>query len=411
MKAYEAAEELYTSGKHVSTPSGVSLSLAELATTTQRAIVPAFDAFARYYNTEKYADDIVRAALDPSKGSWTDEQRRTIVTRSSQVLIMYFGALINAYEAVSDCTTTQEVRSESPNSATWDRTAATLIGHLEGTKGNGTVEGYMFYDLAQEHCVEFGTCSSDVTMVEGNDELVTLLYTGRGAAVSNSCRAQRKAADEIAALLLVPVIQGALSTSAALSKGDDAQLRAEAYVYSRALLPLMQNRGAAEKLDEYLGTPGPSNTKHTAAEVYSALATAYPDMGVDCEDIGDAQGYDPCAGVKYDSGVSSTVWIVVGVVGGVLLLSCCCYFYMRSRAKVTKLPENNPKFVVSERGELNHSMDLLEKAFSSTSTQSRTPPSETDALNDFHDASPSEDEDFDDVVALNTKLDSNPDII
>jgi hypothetical protein len=410
-KAYAAAEELYTSGKHVNGPSGRSLSLAELATTSQRALVPVYDAFERYYNSEKYADDIVRAALDPASGSWTDDQRRTIATKSSQVLILYFGALLNAYEAVSDCTATSQ---GAGNSEKWDRVAATLIGHLEGSKTNGTIEGYMFYDLAQEHCVEFGTCVSDVTNVKVNEELVSLLYTGRGAVLSNSCRPLRKAADEISTLLLVPIIQGALSTSASLSKRDDPQVRAEAFVYSRALLPLVQNRAAAEKLDEYLGIPGPSNTKATVAEAYSALATAYPDMGVACEEIGDAGGADPCEGVSYDSGASSTVWIVVGVVGAVVLMSCFGFFYMRSRARVAKLPENNPKFVPSESGELNHSMDLLEKAFSSTHPQGRTSPDcEGDALNsnDFHDAAPSDDEDFDDVVALNKKLESNPDII
>jgi hypothetical protein len=411
MKAYTAAEELYTAGKHVHGSNGGSLSLAELATTSQRAIVPAYDSFARYYGTDKYADDIVRAALDPSKESWTDDQRRTIVTKASQVLILYFAALFNAYDAVSDCSATQDLESASGKTDKWDRVAATLIGHLEGTKTNGTVEGYMFYDLAQEHCVEFGTCLSNVTNVQSNEELVTLLYTGRGAALDNSCRALRKATDEIATLLLIPIIQGTLSTSAALSNGDNAQLRAEAYVYSRALLPMMHNRGAADKLNEYLGIPGPSNVRQTAAEAYSALATAYPDMGVDCEEIGDAEGYDPCSGVVYDTGVSDTVWIIVGVLGGIALVSCGYFFYKRSRARVAKLPENNPKFIKSEVGELNHSMDLLERAFSSTSTQSQTPPPETYALNDFRDASPSDDEDFDDVVALKTKLESNPDII
>lgn len=414
MKAYSAAEELYTSGKHVNGPSGRSLSLAELATTSQRGIVPVYDAYARYYNSEKYADDIVRSALDPTSGSWTDDQRRTVATTSSQVLISYFGALFNAYEAVSDCSTIQELGSTANgNSEKWDRVAATLIGHLEGSKTHGTVEGYMFYDLAQEYCVEFGTCMADVTNVTVNDELVTLLYTGRGAVLGKSCRALRKAADEISSLLLVPIIQGALSTSIALSKGDDPQVRAQAYVYSRALLPLIQNRGAADKLNEYLNIPGPSNTKATAAEVYSALATAYPDMGVACEKIGNATGYDPCEGVVYDSGVSNTVWIVVGVVLGVVVLSCFGFYYLRSRARVAKLPENNPKFVASEAGELNHSMDLLEKAFSSTNPEGRIAPSaEGEALNGhFHDASPSYDEDFDDVMALNAKLESNPDII
>mmetsp|Transcript_6806 Transcript_6806/g.10716 ORF Transcript_6806/g.10716 Transcript_6806/m.10716 type:complete len:1726 (-) Transcript_6806:104-5281(-) len=413
MKAYNAADEVYSYGKHVHVgPNGGSLSLSELATTSERSVVPSYDAFARYYSKDTWADDVIRTALDPSQAFWSDDQRRVVAVKASQVLVTYFGAMQNAYEAVSSCSSAQQLRSTG-STESWDKVAAILIGHLEGTKTNGTVEGYMLYDLSQQHCVEFGTCLDDVTTVDTNEDLVSLLYTGRGAALENSCRALRKAADEMSSLLLIPMIQGALSTSMALSHSNDDLIRAEAYVYSRALLPLVRDRGAAVQLDEYLGNPGPQNPKHTAAEVYSALATAYPDMGVDCEKIGDPSGYDPCSGVVY--GVSDTVWIIVGVLGGILLASCCCFIYFRSKQKTAKLPENNPKFFPSEEGELNHSMDLLEKAFASTpssnhtSVGSQTP--ETEALNRYHDAEPLDDDDFEDVASIKSNMESAPDII
>lgn len=417
MKAYDAVADLYSYGKHVKGPNRGSLSLFQIATTSQRTIVPSYDAFVRYYTNDGYADQIIRSALDPSQTSLTEEQRRLVVVKASQVLIMYFGALQNAYEAVSDCSSSAQLRATG-NTETWDRVAAKLIGHLEGTKTNGTVEGYMYYDLGQEHCLEFGTCENDITGVEVNDQLISLLYTGRGAVLDNSCQALRKAADEISSLLLIPIIQGALSSALGLSNGENERLRAVGYVYSRALIPLVRNRDAANKLEEYLGPTPPQNTRRTAAEVYGALATAYPDMGVDCSMVGVAEGNDPCSGVVYDTGVSDTVWIVVGVLGGLLVAGCGGYFCMRSRRKASTLPENNPKFITSENGELNHSMDLLEKAFSSTRVDDRsgtqrsmTPPSETEALNAFHDASPVDDEDFESVPALSRQLESAPDII
>ena len=89
MKAYGAADELYTYGKHARGSNGVSISIGDFATTKHRSIVPEFDVFVRYYTTDTYADEIIRTALDPLKGSWTDEQRRTVAIKSSQILVMY----------------------------------------------------------------------------------------------------------------------------------------------------------------------------------------------------------------------------------------------------------------------------------------------------------------------------------
>mmetsp|Transcript_11764 Transcript_11764/g.27275 ORF Transcript_11764/g.27275 Transcript_11764/m.27275 type:complete len:438 (-) Transcript_11764:272-1585(-) len=431
MNAYDAVKELYTYGKHVRGANGVSISIGQLATTKHRSVVPEFDNFVRYYSTDTYADDIIRAAIDSSKldfdDNWTDGQRRTVVIKATQVLVMYFAALQNAYEAVTDCEAQKGKSTRSSDS--WDRTAALLIGSLEGTAKNGTVDGYMFYDLAQQHCKDFGTCVNDDTYVHLNEELITLLYTGRGAALSNSCRALEKAADEISRLLLIPVIQGALSNSMVLSTEQDLQKRAEAYVYGRALVPFVRKRDAANDVDFYLGNPAPSDKKHTAMKIYAALATAYPNMNIDCEDVGIANGIDTCSGVVY---VSDYIWIVVGVTIG-FLLACVCalYFFCTRRRRKSSKAENNPRFFPSN-GELNHSMDLLEKAFSTR--RSLTPDSshgdtdeEIEALNRKYIDSRSEDLDhpgetfsdeddelsdhFHEVVALTSGRDLIPDII
>jgi hypothetical protein len=411
MKAFAAAEDLYSYGKHVGGANGVSLSLAQLATTSQRSNVPSYEGFVRYYSTETWADAIIRQALDPAQSEWTDEQAKIVAIKSSQVLITYFGAMQNAYDAVTSCSTTQQARQQG-DTEYWDRAAATIIGHLEGSKANGTVEGYMLYDLSQQHCREFGTCKDDVTGVDVNEAIISLLYTGRGAALESSCHALRKAADELSSILLIPIIQGALSASMALSNGEDKLRRAEAYVYSRALLPFLRDRGAVNALETFLGNQAPKNSRQTAGEVYGALATAYPDMGVDCAEIGSPSGFDPCSGVQY--GVSSNVWIIVGVLGGLLCCSCSIFLYMRSKRR-DKLPENNPQFVPSDTGELNHSMDLLEKAFS-TREQRTILSAETEALNadedekEFESDEDDEDGDFDDMASLKENGDV-PDII
>lgn len=416
MKAYRAAEDLYLYGRHVKGSNGGSLSFAQLATTSERSVVPEFDAFVRYYENDSYADTIILSALSgDSKFGWTDAQRRVVVVKSVQVLVMYFGALQSAYEAILECSSTAALRSAG-SSDSWDQAAAMLIGHLEGTETNGTAEGYMYYDLAQEHCKSFGTCQEDNTGVAVNDELISLLYSGRGAVLGNSCGGLRKAAGEISTLLLVPAIQGALISSIRLSESGDlnaALHRAEAYVYSRALLPLVDdaNRNAATTIDNYLGFPAPQSTKQTASEVFSAFAKVYPQLGVDCEIIGDSAGFDACAGVVYKTGIDGRLmWIIIGVSVG-LCVAGCLVMASRSRS-LKKLPENNPKFVTSD-GELNHSMDLLEKAFSTNTRPRTSTPTETVPLaEDLHtDASPPEDDDFEEAQALTESVEGPPDII
>ena len=441
MRAYNAVDELYTYGKHVQGSNGLSISISQLATTKHRNIVPDFDNFVQYYSNDKFADEIIRAAIDSTKldytDVWTEEQRRIVVLKTTQVLVMYFAALQNAYEAVNVCS--ERTVQSTQSSDSWDRVAALLIGSLEGTEKNGTSEGYMFYDLGQEHCVEFGTCVDDTTAVDFNEELVSLLYTGRGASQSSSCRALEKAADELSSLLLIPVIQGALSASATLSKEDNLEKRAEAYVYGRALVPFVRKRDAANDIDFYLGNPAPSDYRHTEQKTYAALATAYPSMGVDCEDIGFSNGIDPCSGVVY---VSDYLRIIGGVVGGLLFLCCgiLCFKRYRRKSERRKLDRRRSekskidprRFDGVIRESNTHSMDLLEKAFSKPS-RSLTPDSssqsdsddEIEALNrnyldsraseieSFEDAFTDEDDDVADyrneVIALTSKRRTNGD--
>ena len=429
MQAYSAAENLYTYGRHVENPNGGSLSLFHLATTSERTVVPGFDSFVGYFDgtyssPSTYADEIIRSVLTESAGTVNglttnldSEQRRIIVLKTAQVLIMYQAGLQKFYQAAAECQDSASVRSPG-SSDLWDQGAALMIGSLEGTERNGTQEGYMYYSLAQEYCEDFGTCDDRSLAVETNEALLSLLYSGRGAMLASGCREMRKVADEISTLLLVPVIQGALMSAIQISSSFKRAPfhRAEGFVYSRAVLPLVArvNRESARTLEEQLGFPGTSSTRQTALEVFTAFARVYPQMNVDCALIGEARGFDACSGVSYKNG-SMMLWVVIGSSIAIAIISILALLH-RGRGGKSKLPENNPKFFVSESAELNHSMDLLEKAFSSTVVRPRMSlSSETIALAEdmySHDASPLDDTDFDEATALTAQMESNqPDII
>ena len=383
MGAHAAAENIYTYGKHVQSTANGSLSLFDLATTNDRPIVPTFDTFLRYYghtynDPRMYADIIIRSAFNNSGVvQWTDPQRKIIAMKSAQVLVMYFAALQPLYEAVSSCGSTNRRRlgSNSSFGDKWDQGAAMLIGSLAGNMTNGTQQGYMFYDLAQENCHEFATCRAGRSSAV-NERLVSLLYAGRGALISDSCASARHTADKISSLLLIPIIQGTLSSAIHLStaKGAEAELyRAEGYVYSRALLPFVAtaDRGAAQTLDSYLGFPAPVSTRNTIRTVFSSLAMAYPQMNVDCELIGKIEGHDPCNGAQNERNLGNWIWILLASILGVCCLCQCAFLVRKRKRSRRRLPDNNPRFIAPETGELivNHSMDLLEKAFSRTSAR------------------------------------------
>lgn len=391
--------------------------MSNIATTSGRSIVPQYDAFTRFYDDKSFVDKIIRAALR-GDGIWSGEQRRVLVLKTAQTIVMYFGALQAAYEAVSDCSTTVQSRSSAAKSDAWDRAAAYLVGSLEGTEYSGTPEGYLFYSLAQEHCEAFGTCASSTGPVDVNDRLVDLLYAGRGAVLSDSCSGLQKIAGELSSLILVPTIQGALITAIRLTENNAATAdlrRAEGYVYSRALLPLVDdvNRDAAGIIEKNLGDRTPAKGTQISSEVFSAFSSVYVRLGVDCELIGDIDGFDPCSGATTDdksaSAASVFLWGAIGA-GGTILILLGFYFIVRKQEK-DRLPENNPKFVVSAGEFNNHSMNLLEKAFSNHTKTAPSSPEEKDRLTTDPSIDVIDDDDFDEAEALKSRIDATPDII
>ena len=370
MGAFEAAETIYTYGKHGSLPGQeATMSLHGLATSKQRSMVPDFDEFLRYYgslydNASMYADDIIRAALNGTEYQWTVEQRHVVAIKSMQVLVMYFGALEPLYEAIVTC------ENGDPSGDQWDQGAALWVGSLKDAESDAAYnpKGYFYFDLAQEHCREFGTCEPDGSSSPINDKLLALWFTGRSAISRGSCSTARDVVQKISKLLLVPVLQGALSSSIHLQRHSKKTVdvdRANAFVYSRALLPLVASVDAdvAKLLDSHLGFPAQLSSRGTAEQVFSALAQVYSDMGIDCRLIGTMDGFNACHGGRVPSPVKwiwatlGSLLVLVAIGGGAV--------YIRHREVVKRLPENNPRFVMPVTGEMNHSMDLLEKAFSS----------------------------------------------
>jgi hypothetical protein len=351
MEAFEAAEDLYTYGKHSTQliGDGTGLSLGYLAGSLDRTNVPQFFSFKKYYGEDdKYADTIIRYAM-MSNNQLTPDQRRLVATATSQYIILYMAALQSMHQAVDACDAGDQAAGEH-----WDTAAAWLIGHMEGTTEAGSNDGRLLWALAKSKCDEFGTCSTGAPgSARFNDELVLRLYTGRGSVMTKGCSQLRQVTDQVTALLPIPLIQSAVSTAFLLkhASGDQqGQLLALGYVYSQALLPLITNvnSGAAATIASSFDLVGGKSIPHGVPALVSAYSSVLSGMGINCASVGGNNQVDMCTGVVKRTGlaVGLTFMFLVLIAG-----AGACFWRRRRRRKANA--ENNPVFVES-KGTLDH---------------------------------------------------------
>ncbi|GKY91601.1 hypothetical protein MPSEU_000132000 [Mayamaea pseudoterrestris] len=380
MEAYEAAEQLYEYGKHVELETSsdrTALSLQSLATSMDRSRVPQFESFKRYNQGDSsYADTVVRFAFMANNGLEAEE-RRTLLTGIASFMVLYMGALMGVQEAVEACI---DGNSEKAGAA-WDKAASWIIGSMEGTSEAGSTEGRLLWALSKQQCEEFDTCSHQVRgSSEFNDMIVLQLFTGRGAALTESCNDLQESASRVAFLLPVPLIQGAISTALLLQKTSGArqqQLLAQAYVYSQAVLPLIHDvdEEAANTIADSFDLISGKALPQGAAVVIAAYSSVLSGMGIDCSAIGSNDMVDTCTGTVKKGG------LVAGLVLSALAMIISAYFLWRYyRSRNAEKEENNPIFIPKD-GEFNHASEFARHS-SSQSDASGDDDSESDDASD-----------------------------
>ena len=275
-------------------------------------------------------------------------------------------ALQKMHEAIGECEANQAER-DTTSAEFWDKAAASIIGHLEGTENGGSNDGMLFFALAKQHCEEFETCSSNVNLAaEVNDKIVSLLYAGRGAVLSRSCSQVRKATNELEPLLLVPVIQATLSASERLVHEGIKQKslssgQVEAHAVSSVVVPLIEDvdRAAALKISENLALSS-TPFRDGLASVVEAFFLVYGSLGLTCDQIGRSDGVDACNGTMSTMDAKTITGIAVGTT--LAVLACCGIGFLLMAKRRTARSKNNDPLFKTPTGELNHTDDLLTKS-------------------------------------------------
>jgi len=340
--AISAAADLYMYGRNAVASDSETMSLQDLATDSNRNKVPEYSVYSQYYNDGDYADNFVKSGLLASKmPGATLEQRKEIVVKGSQYVVVHLGALTAMHEALSDC----KYGRLDDAMASWDKAAALLIGSMGHTN-----YGAMFTGLSKERCKEFNTCRGDDARV--NAELRPLLFSGKTEISSKSCSALSESIDDIKSLLNVPLVQSALSyseTNKHAKKGDGSL--ASGYVFSRAVLPLIEkvDPQAASVIDKNMDLSGRSNPE----EVYTAFKSSYSALDVDCSMVGKGE-YDACTAepTSHESSgdhAGEVVGILVAIIGIVLLV----FLYKFKKPSTKKQEEQPVEFVINDREDSN----------------------------------------------------------
>jgi len=297
MKAYGAAKDVYTRGKHVIVENGSSvgpLSLHSLATAAGRKNCPSFQLFNTYFSDENYANSAIMRVFNepiiPNEVGKSPEQKRAMIVDILRFMVTPMAALQKLYEAVDNCKIVSTTISKI-SIKRWDEAAALLIGSMEGSRNKGSEDGYLMYGLAGDLCLIFGVCAK-----KGNAQVNILmreaLYAGSSSLSTQSCANVLESAVAIESHMLVPLIQASLVhayTNSNLDVNSDNSRITSAYVYSRAVLPYIQDQievsAVIEKNFDF--QPGMPPVEDGWQNVFLAFETAVDNMdNIDCRDVG-----------------------------------------------------------------------------------------------------------------------------
>ncbi|KAG7338804.1 hypothetical protein IV203_026278 [Nitzschia inconspicua] len=301
-----------------------------------------FEKFEIYYGIADYADSWIEAALDGtatafSKGNadfsaFDAEQRNNIMLTAPKILNLWMYVVrMMEYATVQcnfPCGHVSGERCDDIPVRAWDQSVAFYTGSLKGVDGNG--KGVLLYDLADDMCEIFKTCSGSGDSETGtssvNFRIMNLYQDGQLALLRRECSRASAIKEQIVNLMTIPLIQGALYSAHVRNFTTDFE-EIESATFAASVLPIVSecSRRDAETIFTNLGL-GQANQTVDTLSIKQAFENNYACMGITCEDIGGVwegryygQYSFPC---NYDDGALSGIDLRLVVILGFILVPC-----------------------------------------------------------------------------------------
>lgn len=274
-RAYDAAEDIFSYGHNNDV--GTLLSLAS--------------------NLEKpSAENLMMHSMKQKLqfvGASREELAET-VRRTLQSVVSYFAVVGKMEYAVDLCEdgTPEKARKK------WDMAVAYYAGSIEGVLAGGKTHrnGVWLYALANEFCQEFGRCetSGEATV---NEEIMFAFAKGRDSMVDGQCDELKTIVSQsITPKLLVPHIQGIISSAVKISQLQDVnanpELKMTAHILTKLVVPRIEplNAASASLLSDTFGTFKSISSNPVVSDIVSAFGDVLSDLGIPCATIGNPIG-------------------------------------------------------------------------------------------------------------------------
>jgi len=263
-----------------------------------------FKKFVDFYGSESYADDIIIAAFEGGKTSFSTGKdldmsnydlvaRAEIISKASAYMAVWMYVVRELEHAIYLCETGDCDENScfgKPAVHEVDEAVAFYAGSLEGTDGSG--DGVLTYNLADNRASDFKTAGENGDSIEGTAKVnIDLLEEFKKASdhiVNAECASVRDDTTRIVQLMTIPLIQGTLRYAYFTGEQNDTTQKSEAEgaIFAASVLPFVAacNEADAEIIYENTKTGQANSANFTA--VKDAFERNYECMGVTPADVG-----------------------------------------------------------------------------------------------------------------------------
>jgi hypothetical protein len=279
MEAPDAALDIYYNGRNAKDDTYSYTSLMDVGIPSGHP-----DAIALYRDFSSthgvdYTSVTTNAILGKEEFQWSSVLKNSAVASLAIATIdMHLNILDNMYQAV-DCVDYAPKEGWDYN---WDEAVASYVGWSD-ISGDGPVDGYLMYQLAQELCEHYDSCDSFGHSFVGV-KVLEEFKQAQASLKNNRCDEAKQSKDTIEKYLLAILVDSLAYRARFADSSRDDRVCLMAYVARNAILPFIYsvNEATAQKIETSVGASSSQCYVTDADVVYSALKEFVDAKQIDC---------------------------------------------------------------------------------------------------------------------------------